>query len=237
MGLGAVFALSGCSGGGLDIPMPSFDFGLNSAEEPKEAEGAAKPADIAGLMTPGPLPEQSLGKASAPVTVIEYCSLSNAQCAAFHNINFAQFKRAYIDTGKVLYIYRDVSTDQPAMVAAAATRCVPENAYYKAVEKLFARQSAWIAVSGKPDTLYNLVKETRVQRAAFDTCLANQNINDGLVWVKNKGMQFGVTSTPTFFVNGQKSGASVDELRSLIDPLLVNPSAKSTPQPSQGRSS
>jgi protein-disulfide isomerase len=54
-------------------------------------------------------------------------------------------------------------------------------------------------------------------------CLANQKVLDGIEWVRKRATdKFGVDSTPTFFINGQKyNGAmSFDEMAKLIDPLL-----------------
>jgi protein-disulfide isomerase len=247
--LGIALALSACGSGVSDlslpsIDLPSMDLGLSSAgtaDEPKEkasAGEAPQPVDIAELMKAGPLPDKTMGKPNAPVTVIEYASLSCPVCAAFHKTTFPQFKKAYIDTGKVFYIYRDFPIGQSSATATLAVRCSPEKDYFKLINKFYAHQTDWVAQEVKHDAIYNVVKETRVKRDAFDMCLKNQNINDGLVWVKERGRQFGVTGTPTFFINGQKTrgGLSMDELSKLIDPLLVSPSAKSNPKPSQGRS-
>jgi protein-disulfide isomerase len=245
-GLGVALALSGCSTGIADLAMPaielpSVDLGLSPQDadkQPKEqAAEAPQPVSIAELMKPGPLGEKTMGKPNAPVTVIEYASLTCPICAAFHKSTFPQFKKAYVDTGKVFYIYRDFPIGHASATATQAVHCAPEKDYFKLVDKFYAQQSDWVAQDVKVDAIYNVVKETRMKREAFDTCLKNQNINDGLVWVQERGRQFGVNGTPTFFINGQKTrgGLSMDELRKLIDPLLVNPSAKSNPQPSQGR--
>ncbi len=248
MGLGVALALSACGSGVSDITLPtielpSIDLSMLSAapeEQPAEqpaAESAAKPVDVAELMKAGPLPEKTMGKPNAPVTVIEYASLSCTECAAFHKTVFPQFKKAYIDKGKVFYIYRDFPAGPSSATATMAARCVPEKDFFKLVDKLYEHQTEWAAQEVKHDDIYNVVKEMRVKRDAFDTCLKNQNINDGLVWVKERGRQFGVSSTPTFFINGQKTrgGLSMDELSKLIDPLLVSPSAKTNPKPSHRR--
>ncbi len=46
-----------------------------------------------------------MGKADAPVTIIEYSSLTCPHCAKFHIDTFPKVKSEWIDTGKVRMIY------------------------------------------------------------------------------------------------------------------------------------
>ncbi|MBC8049742.1 MAG: DsbA family protein [Chitinophagales bacterium] len=226
IGLSSV-VLTAC-GGGLS--------GLMS-QTPQEAEAPPAPAvvtvKIEELMVAGPLGDKTLGKATAPVTVIEYASLTCPVCSAYHKTTFPAFKKAYIDTGKVRYIWREFPIGRASAAAAIAVRCAPEKSYYKLNEKFLANQPAWVAQEIKTEEIYNIVKETGLKRAAFDACYANQKINDDLVAVKQRGRALGVNGTPTFFINGQRlrGGLSLEEMAKVVDPLL-NPAA---PAPQQAQ--
>jgi protein-disulfide isomerase len=245
-GLGVVLALGGCAGGGADFSLPSIEmpsFNLGSSEAPAEEQQAKQAAPVQAvsneeLMKAGPLGEKTMGKRGAAITVIHYASLASASEADFQRSVFPRLKKAYIDTGKVFYIHRDVPDGPAAMAASAAVHCAPAGSYFKLVNKFATQQSAWATGECDPSTIYNVVKETHVKRAAFDTCVKNQNITSGLVWAQERARQFGVTETPVLFINGQRAGggASMEQLQGLIDPLLpAAPSAKSNSQPGKGR--
>ena len=208
---GVAAVLSGCAGG-----LSSDELAAGSAPEGKVK---TTPAELAKA---GPLGEKSLGKPDAPVTVIEYASLGCPICAVFHQKVFPQFKKAYIDTGKVFYIYREFPIGPSPAAAAEAARCVPEKHYFRVNDKFMANKGQWNGRQPDHDLLYKIVQDTGVKRAEFDSCMANQNIKDGIVWVKQRGREFGVQGTPTFFINGQhvRGVLSYDEMRKLIDQHL-----------------
>jgi protein-disulfide isomerase len=83
-----------------------------------------------------------MGDAAAPVTVVEYASLTCPHCRDFWKQQFPVLKERYIDTGKVKYILRDFPTaPAPVAVAAAAVaRCKGEDQYYAVVDDIF---SSW----------------------------------------------------------------------------------------------
>jgi protein-disulfide isomerase len=179
---------------------------------------------IAELEKAGPLPERSMGRADAPVTMIEYASLGCPLCAHFHKTVFGKFKANYIDTGKVRFIYREFPIGASPAAAAQAARCVPDNAYFSINDKFMARRGQWNARNPDPDLLYRVVQDTGLSRAAFDSCMANQEIRDGINWVKLRGRELGVKGTPTFFFNGQqvRGALSYDEIRQIIDKHLAS---------------
>ncbi len=204
--------LGGCAGGlGGD------------AVSAQKIEAEEKAARTAKLMQAGPLGDKTMGKPDAPVVMIEYASLNCPICAAFHRQVFPQFKKAYIDAGKVFLIYREFPIGRSSAAAALAARCAPEQHYFRLQEKFLATQAQWVAQEVKHDAIYNVVKDTGMSRAAFDTCLANQDVNNGLIWVKQRGRELGVSGTPYFFINGEprRGAVSFDELKAIIDPLLA----------------
>jgi protein-disulfide isomerase len=208
--LGLAAAVSGCAGGLTD--------GLATISA---AEGKVK-ANPAELAKAGPLGDKTLGQAGAPVTVIEYASLGCPVCGAFHQKVFPQFKKAYIDTGKVFYIYREFPIGPTPAAAAAAARCVADKHYFRINDKFMANKGQWNGRQPDPELLYKIVQDTGLKRSEFDSCMANQNIKDGIVWVKQRGRDLGVLGTPSFFIDGLhvRGVLNYDEMRKLIDEHL-----------------
>jgi protein-disulfide isomerase len=198
-------ALSAC-GGGAAGPTPPID---KANYVPPQAE----------LMAPGPLGERVLGKPNAPVTVIEYVSLTCPHCANFHKHLFPRFKQEFIDTGKVRYIVREFPIGHTAGHAAIVNRCAPEDKYFFLLNQFLTRQSEWVSQDVRPDAIYAVAKASGMSRETFDKCLSNQVIIDGLTEVKQRGRQFNVIGTPTFFINGRKAQGEVtyDEIKAMIE--------------------
>ncbi len=203
--LAVALALAGC-GGGPTGPTPPID---KATYVPPQGE----------LMAPGPLGERVLGKADAPITVIEYVSLTCPHCANFHKSVFPQVKKAYIDTGRVRFIVREFPIGRTSGNAAIANRCAPEDKYFFLLGQFLSRQPEWVSEDVRPDAIYSVAKASGMTRETFDKCLSNQAIIDGLTEVKQRGRQFGVIGTPTFFINGRKAQGEVtfEEIKAMIE--------------------
>lgn len=171
------------------------------------------------IVEPGPLGDREYGNRNAPVTIIEYVSLTCPYCRAYHEKVFPRVKRAYVDTGKVRYIIREFAIGQTAGAAAIVTRCAPENKFLPLTEAYLARQREWVSQEVRPDALYKIAKTSGMSRAQFDKCLSNQSIIDGLTEVKQRGRKYGVVGTPTLFINGQKLQGEVtfEQIKALIE--------------------
>lgn len=184
--------------------------------------GADENPTVTELRKAGPLPEKTMGNPNAPVTVIEYASLGCPLCAQFHKAAFKPFKANYIDTGKVYFIYREFPIGASPAAAANAARCVPDDQYFRINDKFMARRGQWNARNPDPDLIYAIVQDTGISRAAFDTCMANHEIQEGTKWVKLRGRELGVKGTPTFFINDDKirGALTYDEMRQIIDKHL-----------------
>ena len=102
------------------------------------------PMAAAELMAPGPLGEQSLGKDDAPVTIIEYASMTCPHCAHFHETVYPELKKRYIDTGKVRFIFREFPLDPLAAAGFMLARCGGKDKYFPMIETLFAQQKDWV---------------------------------------------------------------------------------------------
>ena len=177
------------------------------------------------LMRPGPLPDLVEGKADAPVTIIEYASMTCPHCANFHKTTYAALKTKYIDTGKVRFIFREFPLDELAVAASMLARCAGKDDSGKAlalIDVLFASQDKWATRNPVP-ILQQMAKQAGMTEKAFDECLKDQTLyNNVLAMRERASKEYKVESTPTLFVNGkmQKGGATIEELDKIIAPLL-----------------
>jgi protein-disulfide isomerase len=187
---------------------------------PAEADTAA--IDMAELAKPGPEGDIVLGSDKAPVTVIEYASMTCPHCARFSRDTFPELQKRYIDPGKVRFIFREFPLDPLAAAGSMLARCAGKDKYMAVVETLFAKQTDW-AVREPLAPLKQIAKQFGFTEASFNQCLTNQKLLDGIQAVRDRAAaKFGVNSTPTFFINGKKlvGEVSIEELAKAIDPYL-----------------
>jgi protein-disulfide isomerase len=179
---------------------------------------------VSELMEPGPLPELSQGKADAPVTIVEYASLTCGHCAAFHNTVFPKIKEKYVDSGQVRFIMREFPLDNLAAAAAMLTRCAGGEKTYPLIEVLFKQQEQWAFVRGNPvPELFKVAKQAGFTQESFDKCLTDQKLLEQVTSIRSKASdKFGVNSTPTFFINGKRlqEAPSVEAFDKALAPLL-----------------
>jgi protein-disulfide isomerase len=182
----------------------------------------AQGPSVEELMRPGPLPDLALGKADAPVTIVEYASMTCPHCANFHKTTYPALKTKYIDTGKVRFIFREFPLDDLAVAASMLARCGGGEKSMALIDVLFASQDKW-AVRDPIPPLLQIAKQAGFTQASFDECLKDQKLYNNILAVRERASkEFKVESTPTLFINGklQKGGATIEELDKLIQPLL-----------------
>ncbi|MGH6857607.1 MAG: DsbA family protein [Methylocella sp.] len=188
---------------------------------PVLAQGAGVALDE--LMAGEALPDVALGASEAPVTVVEYASMTCGHCAGFYAATFPELKSKYIDTGKVRFILREFPLDPLATAGFMLARCAGDDKRNAVVDFLFAQQKNW-AFTDKPlEALASLLKQTGMSQNSFDACLKNQVLYDNIAKVHDRAAaKFGVTSTPTFFINGKKETGEMtkEALEKLLAPLL-----------------
>src|SRR6185369_10465008 len=146
------------------------------------------------------LPDMALGPADAAVTITEYASMTCPHCSAFNEQVFPKIKAAYIDTGKVRYVFREFPLDIKAAAGSMLSRCIANGdapKYFAVTDMLFRQQS--------------------------ETCLKDQALLDKIAADQKYASDvLKVDSTPTFFVNGEKikGETSFEEFAKKINPLL-----------------
>lgn len=170
------------------------------------------------------LPDVALGPADAKVAVVEYASMTCGHCAKFHKDVFPQIKTKYIDSGKIRFIMREFPLDNLAAAASMLARCAAADKVYPMVDMLFATQADWAFAQGNPvPKLFEIAKQAGFTQDSFDKCLTNQKLLDQINMQRTRGSeQFGVSATPSFFINGKKlQGApTLAAFEAMIDPLL-----------------
>jgi len=199
---------------------------LLSASARAQWAGAAETnVDPAELLKPEALPDMVMGADNAPVTVIEYASMTCPHCAHFQETTFPELKKQYIDTGKVRYIFREFPLDNLAAAAFMLARCAgkdDKSKYFAMIDTMFKQQRQWAVEKPIPPMLA-IAKQAGFTEESFNACLANQPILDGIEKIRTRAIkQFKVESTPTFFINGTKvpGAISIEEMAKVIDPYL-----------------
>ena len=149
--------------------------------------------------------DKILGSPEAPVTVIEYASLTCPHCAAFHNISLPRIKSELIDKGLVRLVYRDFPLDQVALRAALLARCAPDERYFNLLDVLFRTQSDWAESTDPAGALAQIGRTAGMSQVTIDGCMADEARVDRIAAGYQEAQTgFDVRSTPTFIINGEK---------------------------------
>jgi protein-disulfide isomerase len=167
--------------------------------------------------------DRVLGRADAPVTVVEYASFICPHCADWHLNVLPAFKARFIDTGQVRLVYRDLPTDpvQLSATAAALGRCAAPGRFFEVAEVLMRGQAA-VRAGGDMAAWYGpAIQASGRTRPEIEACIARPDTLTDMQAEMQGGTAAGVTGTPTFFVNGRKvDDSSLDGLSAAITPLL-----------------
>lgn len=193
---------------------------LATGVAPANAQGAY---DMSEMLKPGSLPDQVMGKTDAPITVIEYASMTCIHCAHFHETVFPYLKEKYIDTGKVRMIYREFPLDPLAAAASMLIRCSPQDKYFDLLGVFYGKRDVWISSEKPVEALQSFAKQIGFTEATFKTCITDQKLFDGINETRTRGSEkFKIDGTPTFFINGRKEVgiSSKEELDKALAPFL-----------------
>ena len=165
-----------------------------------------------------------LGRAGAPVTIVEYASFTCPHCAEFHADILPGLKKAYIDTGKARLVYRDFPLDRAAFAASLVARCATRSRYFGVVDLLFREQARWTGARDPMGALRRLATLAGISKKKLDACLKDEKIQNAVLQQRLTATeQFKVTSTPTLIVNGAKyhGGLTLEQFRAVIDRALA----------------
>ena len=211
-------------GGGV-VAVAAIALGVWFGTRPSSSQAPAAPqvaqaADKGTLLKVQPT-DHVLGDPNAPITLIEYASLTCPHCAQFNVAVLPELKKKWIDTGKVKLVYRDFPLDQTALKAAQLAECSGKDKYFGVIDMIFETQPKWATAS---DPIAELSKSLRIAGmgdSEVKACLANDAVANGVVADYRGGETLGVNSTPTLFVNGQefKGARTVEEMDAAFSKL------------------
>jgi protein-disulfide isomerase len=149
--------------------------------------------------------DMSMGRADAPVKMVEYASVTCPHCARFNNDVFPAFKKKYIDTGKVHYTFRELLTP-PNEVAAAGflmARCAGKDRYFAAIDAIFRSQPEMAKTGDFRGVLLRIGQSMGMTEAQFDACVGDEKALKALNARLEKASENQIRSTPTFQINGK----------------------------------
>jgi protein-disulfide isomerase len=177
----------------------------------------------ARLKEPGPLPERIFGNTAAPVTIIEYASLSCGFCAKFHVETWPALRAKYVETGKVSFIMREFPLDPLAMAGFMLARCNDEK-WYDIFDTLYKTKEQWAHAQNAANAIVHALSPLGVTVDSFNACVRQSDLYKSVLAIQERGQKvFGVSATPTFFVNGAKhQGAlTLAQFDAILEPLLA----------------
>ena len=187
--------------------------------------GAGTPAfalDAAELNEAPALGEMALGAdEGAKVTIIEYASATCGHCASFHKDAFKKLKAEYIDTKKIRFIFREYPLNDAALAAFMIARAAPKESYFPLMDVLFETLDTW--AQNPAEGLLNIAKQAGFTQEKFNATLMNQDLAKAIKDIRDAGTKFGVTGTPSFFINGEAfdGDRTYEAFKAKIDPLLL----------------
>ena len=167
----------------------------------------------------------TIGDKNAPITIIEYASMSCGHCADFHTNTLESIKTEYVDTGKVKFVFRDFPFNYPALLGSMVVRCIPNDLRYDYMNALFQLQPSWVNRENAKTTkeLFKIMQSGGMTKEEFDTCITNVDLENeilqGVIAAQN---EFNIKSTPSFLINGAlvEGNKSLKEFRQIIDKIL-----------------
>jgi len=215
---GAALALAAC--GEASDPAAS-----ETAAAPTESQAAASSQ---AEQNAADLPDMAIGAEDAPVTIVEYASVTCPHCATFHETVYPQIKQKYVDTGRVRFVFREFPTP-PATLAVAGfmvARCAAEktdkSAYFAVLDNLFRTQMTWAFGDDPRGELLKIAAQAGMDEQAFTQCLERKDILAGInEKVENGAEEYEISGTPSFIIDGEKMRlATFEDFEQAIDARL-----------------
>lgn len=217
-------SVSGCS----DANEPTAANSANAAVE-RTSEPASQPLGSVKTIPEKPLRmvplgDMVLGSADAPITLIEYASMTCSHCADFHKFSFKRLKENYVDTGKVRLVFREFPLDQYALEASVFARCAGEDRYFDVVDMLFEKQLEWVTSRNISGTLRSYGLAEGLGEDEYKACQENEVLLKRLAARRIEGREtYGVSATPSLVINGKlyEGSRQYALLAAFLDNLLA----------------
>lgn len=168
--------------------------------------------------------DRVMGSPTAPITMIEYASLTCGHCAAFHIQTIPRIKTEYIEKGLVRWVFREYPLDRVAAAASLVARCLPTDGYFPFVDLLYQNQPDWAHVDDPREGLITISRRAGLSREQVESCLKNtMELERMQALMEEAGAVFGVNSTPTLVINGKvyRGAMPFDQIDAIFKELLA----------------
>jgi len=208
-GLNRIVLIAGGVGGVAVIGGAAY-LAMNSvgADAPAEvakdiAEGNCKPITTVSVTDE----DYIIGDKAAPITLVEYLSQTCSHCAQFRNEEIPKVEDAYVKSGLVRIIFRELHRNNVDVAASVLGRCLGRDAYLPFTDMLLQQQAVWMmredgdVVAG----LRDIARRAGMSSADFDACLKKQDLAKELVKQSTQAAKdYCISGTPTLILNGKK---------------------------------
>ena len=169
--------------------------------------------------------ELIIGDINAPVTIIEYASLSCHHCANFHVNTLPELIKEFVGTGKAKIVFRDFPFNYPALLGSMVLRCVPDNIRYQYSNALYQLQSKWVVRENAKtkQELYKIMQSGGMTKENFNNCIQNVELESEILKeLIDAQNEFNIKSTPSFIINGilLEGNKPIKEFRQIINKIL-----------------
>jgi len=167
--------------------------------------------------------EMIIGDVNAPVTIVEYASLTCNHCAAFHEYVLPELKKNYIDTGKVRLVFRDFPLDGLAMAGAMLARCAPGQRGQRLLDVMFKNQMTWMRSTKPIEPLTSYARLAGMTEADVEACLENEEIITAIRQRQQTAQaQYKINATPTFFIETERieGNQGYEVMAEIIDDII-----------------
>jgi protein-disulfide isomerase len=149
--------------------------------------------------------DRILGSPDAPITIVEFSSLTCSHCATFHKTTLPRLKQEWIETGKARLVYRDYPLDKPALRAAAWAMCFEGERYFEFLDQLFQNQQEWAQAKDLDIALAQAARRVGMDARTIEDCLSDESIIDRIIKRQVEAREnYDIQSTPNFFINGRR---------------------------------
>ncbi len=169
------------------------------------------------------LQDKKIGEKSAKIKMVEFASLTCGHCARFHNEVFPRLQSEFIDTGKILFIYKDFPLDKFALKASVIARCSGNDKFFSFLKVLYSKQKDWTRTQDPFKSLLKIAKLGGLKNDEIKVCVGNKSIEDGILKQRlTSSKKYDIKATPTIYFNGEKYNGDLtyEALKLKIDSLL-----------------
>ena len=182
-----------------------FVWGQDAAQDVAAAPAAASAAQaeanpvIASRIEVDPAGDPSLGPADAPITIVEFSDFNCPHCQRWHREVSQELLSAYPD--QIQFVYKDfpiVGGGRVGFLSAQAAHCAEEQgSYWEYHNALFSG-----AYSLDSSGIDQIAVDLGLDLDPFKECMVEARYAEEVRDDFNYGVSLGVSSTPTFFING-----------------------------------